>query len=130
MEAVIKVNGYDFKITDEDFIEGDGFIPKGEFNPHNVRPWMLHDSGFILCIVFAGNAQDAIDYAVDADKLDRYLVSEADLTDYGDEEEGITRLGNAGEPFDIESLGIIELINYPMSHVALMLAAKKESEAK
>lgn len=105
------------KFTDEDVINLGDWIPLGEYNPHNVRPWLLHDHGFVLCIVFATCEPDALDEAADHDKLDRYLVTDPDLSDYPDEE-GLAFLGNAGIPFDIESLGIIELPNPPASFCA------------
>lgn len=103
--------------SDADVINYDSFIPEGEFNPHNVRPWLLHDHGFVLAIVFADCEQDAIDEAVDQGKLDRYRISEADLADYKDGE-GISYLGNAGEPFDIDTLGMIAMQNPPASFAA------------
>jgi len=102
------------KWSDEDVVNVRDFIPAGEYNPHNVRPWLLHDHGFAIAVVFADCLQDAIDIAVDEDKMDRFLVQESDmgmfLGDYTDAE-GISYLGNASEPFDIEGLGIVELDN-------------------
>lgn len=116
------------KFSDEDIVDIDDWIPAGESNYHNVRPWLLHDHGFTVAVVFAGSLQDALDAAVDADKLDRYLIAEADLKDY-ENEEGITYLGNASEPFDIESLGVIELPNPPRSFVAQLNAAVSTGKA-
>jgi hypothetical protein len=110
------------RFTDDDVVNPDDYIPKGEYNPHNVRPWLLHDHGFTLAIVFADNLDDAFDMAADAGKLDAFQVSDNELVDYGDEEEGISRLGNAGEPFDIEGIDVIELPNPPFSFVALLNA--------
>ncbi len=105
--------------SEADVLNLDDWIPAGEHNPHRVRPFLLHDHGFTLCIVFADSLQEALDEAVDGDKLDRYQVSEDDLARDDDaDENGITRLGNAGEPFDIETLGVIELPNPPRSFVA------------
>jgi hypothetical protein len=109
------------KFTDADVIDLDDFIPAGEYNPHNVHPWLLHDHGFALVVVFAGTLQDALDKAVDENKLDRYHVVDSNLGDYEDGE-GLTYLGNASEPFDIESLGVIELPNPPRSFVAEFVA--------
>lgn len=119
------------KFTDADVVEIDNFIPKGEYNPHNVRPWLLHDHGMVLCVVFASNLQEALDMAVDENKLDALMISKEDYGDYGmdTDEPTCTFLGNAGEPFDIETVSYIELPNPPMSWVAMLavsLLAKHE----
>lgn len=113
------------KFADADIVNTDDFIPAGDYNPHNVRPFLLHDHGFVIAIVFADNLQDALDIAVDSGKLDGFQVSENDLADYGPEEEGLSRLGNASEAFDIETLDAIELPNPSFSFVALFNAMKK-----
>ncbi len=110
------------KFTDADVVNKDDYIPAGESNPHNVRPFLIHDHGFTVAVVFAGSLQDALDEAVDAGKLDSFQVSDDDLADYGPDEEGITRLGNASEPFDIQALDVIELPNPPFSFIALFNA--------
>jgi hypothetical protein len=109
MERMITTTNQ-IKWSDEDVVNVRDFIPAGEYNPHNVRPWLLHDHGFTIAVVFADCLQDAIDIAVDEDKMDRFLIQESDMDDYTDEE-GISYLGNASEPFDIEGLGIVELDN-------------------
>lgn len=111
------------KFTETDVINLDDWIPAGEYNPHNVRPFLLHDHGFCLCVVFADCLQDAIDEAVDQGKLDRYMITDVDKADYldpeiGDFRDDVAFLGNASEPFDIESLGAIELPNPPRSFCA------------
>lgn len=95
--------------SDSDVVNKDDFIPQGEYNPHNVRPWLLHDHGFALAVVFADCESDAIDIAFDAGKLDRYKVEGAELADYGPDGEGLSYLGNGGAECDIESLGIVAL---------------------
>lgn len=143
--------------TDADVVNIDNWIPKGEYNPHNVRPWLLHDSGFVLCVVFADSLQDALDEAVNENKLDRfqidmdnegerddYLTSNWDDADHSLDQEcpeytdaagvkywwrdGMTPafLGNASEPFDIESLGIEELPNPARSFCAQFAASVKQ----
>lgn len=113
---------------DTDVIDYEDFIPNGEYNPHNVRPWLFHDHGFVLCIVFSSSCDDAIDIAVDSGKFDRYLIDETDYSDY-DIEGGswsCNFLGNAGKPFDIESLSVIELPNPSYSWVAMFAEFIKE----
>jgi len=101
--------------SDNDVVNPGDFIPAGEYNPHNVRPFLLHDHGFCLCIVFANCLRDALDIAADAGKLDRF-AADADEQD----REDLAYLGNASEPFDIESLDWVELPNPRFSFVALL----------
>ncbi len=108
----------DVSFTDEDIVNPDNWVPEGDYNPHNVRPWLLHDHGFVLGVAFTSALDEAIDELVDADKLDQFKVEEDELKDYPDEE-GLSFLGNAGEPFDIETLQFIELKNPPASWVAV-----------
>jgi hypothetical protein len=117
MQSTFNHLNYDFTFSDSDVVEPSAWIPAGEYNPHNVRPFLLHDHGFTLAVVFASCLEDAIDAAVDADKLDRFMVSEEDRKDYEDDE-GITFLGSAGEPFDIEGLDVVELPNPALSFCA------------
>ena len=114
------------KFDDSDVVEPDEYIPDGEYNPHNVRPWLLHDHGFVVCVVFADCLQDALDAAVDADRMDRFLVEGADLDEYEDmgDDNPLAYLGNASEPFDIETLGFVEIPNPPFSFCALLGAAR------
>lgn len=133
----------DFQFSDSDIVNPDDFIAQGEYNPHNVHPFLLHDSGFPVAVVFADCLQDALDIACDENKLDRYLIPEPSNTPGSNEnsplcaddyptlgtqnEEGITRLGNASEPFDIDTLGVVELRNPPFSFCALFNAATDET---
>lgn len=104
--------------TDADVVNPDEFVPAPQ---QTVRPFLLHDHGFVLAVVFADCLQDALDIAADAGKMDLYKVDEEDYGDY-DWDTGsppCSFLGNASEPFDIESLGVEELTNPPFSFVAL-----------
>lgn len=107
--------------TDADVVNPEDFVPDGETNPYNVHGYLLHDRGLTLAVVFADHFGDALDVAVDARKLDRFRVSEEDMGDYPDEE-GLSFLGNASEPFDIEALGVEVLPNPRLSFVALFNA--------
>lgn len=68
----------EIKFTDADVVNLDEYIPAGDYNPHNVRPWLLHDHGVVICVVFAQNLQDALDEAVDHGKLDAYQIDPRD----------------------------------------------------
>lgn len=128
----MNANFNEIEFSADDVVNIDDWIPHGDYNPHNVRPWLLHDQGFVIAVVFADSLQDALDEAVDAGKMDRYLIDgEANLSDYEDEDEdGISYLGNAGEPFDIESLGVIELPNPPYSMEQLFVDVIAKAEKK
>ena len=130
MSDTIKITyrNCEFQFSDTDIANPDDFIPDGEYNPHNVRPWLLHDHGFPIAVVFADCLQDAIDIAVNEDKLDRFLINPEDYGDYDVETDNPTCafLGNAGEPFDIDTLGYVELRNPPHSISALFNSAPPE----
>ncbi len=113
------------KFDDSDVVEPDEYIPAGEYNPHNVRPWLLHDHGFVVCVVFADCLQDALDAAVDADRMDRFSPDDDWRTECEAmrDDNPLAYLGNASEPFDIETLGFVEIPNPPFSFCALINAA-------
>ena len=100
--------------TDDDVVNLDGW-DQGE------RGWLFHDHGFVVGVVLkeypAYTESDALDELVDSGKLDRYQVEDSQRDD-----EGITFLGNAGEPFDIKTLQMIELPPVPVSYCALFNA--------
>ena len=114
------------KFSDEDVANPDDYIAEGHYNPHRVRPWLLSDHGFVLAVAFADCLQDALDIAVDAGKLDSFQVNETEMADYGPDEDGIARLGNAGEAFDIEALDAVELPVPPFSFTALFNCMKSK----
>lgn len=122
-KTIVKVRGFDFSFTDADVVDLDTVrCFEGEYNPHGQRLWLLHDHGFTICVVQGDSLQNALDAAVDADKLDRYLVTIEQADDYGGDIydcESLAYLGNACEPFDIESLGYVELPNPKFSLTAL-----------
>ena len=110
---------FDYQFSEDDVVNDSNFIPSEPFcfNPHNVHPFILHDAGFVVAVVFESNLQDALDSAVDADKLDRFQVSESDYAAMSeDERERLAHLGNASEPFDIEGLDVVEVANAEWTH--------------
>jgi hypothetical protein len=111
MKTKVLFNNLEFSFTDDDVIDLDDVQFAGEYNPHNQRMWLLHDHGVTLCVVMADSLQDALDIAVDNDKLDRFLVTEDQAEDYGGDiynSDELAYLGNASEPFDIQTLGYVE----------------------
>jgi hypothetical protein len=111
-------------------VNPDDFIPKGEFNPHGIHPILIHDHGFTVAVVFAEHLQDALDIAVDAGKLDAFQIDEKDFDEYGVNTENDARcafLGNASEPFDIDTLDALDLPNPKFSFTALFNADEKSN---
>jgi len=117
----------EIQFSDKDVVEKDDWIPDGEYNPHNIRPWLFHDHGFVLGICFASCLRDAFDAMVDNDKLDSFTVKEEDLKDYGktqeEQDNRLAYLGNAGEPFDVECVSVEELPNPKFSFCAMFSAS-------
>ena len=72
----------------------------GEFNPHNVRPWAIGNEFGALGVVWATCEQYALDTLVDEGLGDGLLIDEADA------DEETARLGNAGEPADLDNAWI------------------------
>ena len=65
----------------------------------------------VIALVHANNEQDAIDEAVDNDKMDCQLMSAADHKEYDDNgwNDSFIYAGNASEPFWSEYLGVYEV---------------------
>ena len=96
------VNGGPFTCRPADTIEleldrilcNDVTLP-GEFNPHDVRLWVVGNEFGALGAVWGGE-HDALDTLVDANLGDGLLIDEEDADDE------TPRLGNAGEPADLD----------------------------
>jgi hypothetical protein len=116
------------KFSDADVVNQSEFIGEGEYNPHNFRPFLLHDHGTVVAVVIAGSLQDALDIAADEGKLDAFKISEKELADYDPEEECLAYLGNACQPFDIQTLDTVELPTPTFSFVALFNAMQSRSQ--
>lgn len=71
-----------------------------EFNPHNTRLWVIGNEFGALGAVWANHEQDAFDELVDADLGGGLLIDEADADDE------CARLGNAGEPANLDNAWI------------------------
>ena len=116
----------EIKFTDADVANPDD--AEWEVGNRYNKPWLLHDHGFCICVVWARNEQDALDNAVDANKLDNYKIADEDREQY--DEMRLNFLGNASEPFDIETLEMVELPLPKMSFCALFNETQKEKETK
>ena len=116
----LSLNGHTF--SDKDVVNPDDFIPAGESNYHNVRPFLL-TSGTDTLVVFADCLQDALDEAVDQNRLDAYQLTMETAEEYEAAGRTVAYLGNASEPFDIELFSVEELESPPFSFCAMFNAA-------
>lgn len=122
----------------------------GEYNPHNVRPWLISitisNTGGPQFIVWASDEQDALDEAADNGMLDcialddrnadERVVHEDDCPSNEPELdpkfvnqccnswENFARLGNAGEPFDLDNVHMEALDLDSQSKQFMMLLAE------
>lgn len=142
----------EISFTDDDVVNPEEY---NQYNPHyKIRPFLIYEYGATLAVVFAHNEGEAFDIAVDEGKLDSFRIdpsNESDREDYmvkdavtpGFDEkcpEYVDKdgnkwwwkegrepdfLGNAGEPFDLDNVSIMELPNPPFSFVALFSAAQE-----
>jgi len=92
-------------------IEGDKILANdvilpGEYNPHNVRFWVIGNEFGALGAVWASCESDALDALVDSGLGNGLLIEEKDA------DEDCARLGNAGEPADLTYcwLGEVEFV--------------------
>lgn len=106
----LPVNGGAFNCQPAREIELDGErvlannpIFPGEFNPHNVRLWVIGNEFGALGAVWADCEQDAFDTLVDEGLGDGLLVDEKDA------DEECARLGNAGEPANLDNVWICQV---------------------
>lgn len=78
-----------------------------EYNPHNVRPWILGNEYGAVCLVWAASLQDAVDAACDNNCMNSFLSDETDEKEI--ELYDLTRIGNAGELADLQHLWCREI---------------------
>jgi len=94
----------------------------GEYNPHNVRPWIIGNEYGAICLVWAENEQEALDVMVDSGLGDSFLIDEydTDVEDLGD----YSFLGNAGEVADLSNAWIVEVEIMKQSMEVIIMFAK------
>ena len=91
MTTLTTLSGCDVDLSDDHILLNHVILP-WEFNPHNVRLWIVSNEYGALGAVWANNEQDALDELVNNDLGNGLLIDEADADDE------TCRLGNAGEP--------------------------------
>ena len=104
----------------KDIICNDVNLPKefdevSNFNPYNIRLWVIGNEYGAVCAIFASHEQDALDNACDANAMESFLVTnEEDLKEYHSHDAGVTgpdyaALGNASELHDLNNCWIAEV---------------------
>lgn len=80
-------------------------ILPGEYNPRNVKPYIIGNEHGTFCLVWATCDGDALDTAVNASFLDCLKATEKDLDAMTAEERSeLSCLGDAGEMFDLKDV--------------------------
>ena len=94
-------DGYDIEVA-IDRVACNNVIFPWEFNPHNVRLWVICNEYGPMGAVWADNEGDAIDELVDNDLAGGILLDDEYLTTLTDDErEDVAHIGNAGEAADL-----------------------------
>lgn len=81
------------EIDDKDVLLNNVVLPQ-EFNPHNVRLWIIGHEFGAICAVWASCEQDAFDEMLDTG-CEQFLVENPE------EDQEYSYLGNAGEPCNL-----------------------------
>lgn len=81
-------------IDDKDVLINNAVLPQ-EFNPHNVRLWIIGHEFGAICAVWASCEQDAFDEMLDTG-YEQFLVENPE------EDQEYCYLGNAGEPCNLD----------------------------
>ena len=144
----------DIEVDTDSILCNDITFP-GEYNPHNTRLWIIeigHGYHSSFSGVWSNCEQDALDEAADQGLLDNLLLGredQADRTDHEDDcpkpesmdlydwysennsqccnySENFAHLGNAGEPFDLDNVGIrpVDLTKQDQSFMMLLAEAR------
>jgi hypothetical protein len=117
-----------------DIYEGTRAAIEPGYKPDNtVRCFAIHNEYGCIAVVFACNEDQALDDAVDAGKLDSCQIPESEVTsnddgDFDDCGGNLTRLGNAGECFNMDGISMVEIPVPKFSLAGLLLAAAVDAE--
>ena len=91
--------GQAHELGEQDILLNDVTMP-GDFNPHNVRLWVIGNEYGPVCAVWASNEQEALDEMLDQG-YEHFLVADEDFDEDLDEQGFYAHLGNAGEHCDL-----------------------------
>jgi hypothetical protein len=95
MTTLSLLDGGTLDLSDDRIVLNYVILP-WEYNPHNVRLWVICNEYGALGAVWASHEQDALDALIDNDLGAGILIDEADADDES------PRLGNAGEPCNLD----------------------------
>ena len=101
------IKGYTYPIHLDCFISGDTKYPWESGG--GMHLWVIGAEYGVLAVVWERCEQDAIDAAMNADKLDSLLIPEEDIDPELDEAGKYLRAGNAGEIIDGDNLWMDEI---------------------
>lgn len=105
----------EIELEDSEILCNNVILPE-EFNPHNVRLFVIGNEFGPLFAVWAEHEQEALDEGVDSNKMDSFAVAPEDDT----EENEHAHLGNASEPFDLTYCWIQQVDLSPASNWKLL----------
>ena len=128
--SLLPVNGgpfncrpaFDVELPPERILANDVILP-WDFNPYNKRLFVIGNEYGAIGAVWADHEQEALDELVDQGLGDSFLISEADQAEASEEEQGEwTRLGNAGEPCNLDHAWIQQVRLDPKQDCELLCA--------
>lgn len=92
----------EIELENESILTNDVVLP-WENHPHGMRLWVIGNEYGAVCAVWANHEQDALDEMVDSDLGQAFLIDEKDYEVMSqDEQDECARLGNAGEPCNLD----------------------------
>ena len=111
--------GQAHELKESDTLLNDVTMP-GDYNPNNVRLWVIGHEYGPICAVWAANEQDALDEMLDQG-YEQFLVADEDLDEDLDEQGFYAYLGNAGEPCDLSYAWIKPIVLEPARDFRVLL---------
>lgn len=103
------------------------FDASSAFNPYKTRLWVIGHTYGAVHAVFAAHEQAALDELANCGALDFCQVADGDWNP--EDDDCFTRLGNAGEPFDLSAIWMGEVVFDAARDIKLIVALARASEA-
>jgi hypothetical protein len=115
------------RLTAKEILVNDVVFP-WESNPHRVRPWIIFNEYGAIGLVWASHEGDALDEAADQRLLESCRVDDGDFEEMSEsEQEDLSPLGNASEPFDLTNINLVSFDpnSFSKELVALFAASRE-----